>query len=101
MAGQYDDTNRFALFPNEKRNDRSPDFSGTLDVNGQKFFIDAWSKEGRNGQFFSGSIKLKEKQEQGTTGQQRQQQSRQQNGGGRPSSTDMDDEIPFAPEWRG
>lgn len=61
---QYDNTNRGVLFENEnKRNDKSPDYSGTLNVDGVEFFLDAWEKTAQSGRsFMSVSVKLKTKQ---------------------------------------
>ena len=40
----YDNTNRFVLFKNEKkRDDKDPDRTGTLNVDGVEYFIDGWS----------------------------------------------------------
>ncbi len=58
---QYDETNRFALFKNErKEKDTHPDLTGTINVDGVEYYLNAWTKEGKKGKFLSGSIKLKE-----------------------------------------
>ena len=58
---QYDNTNRFALFRNDRReNDKHPEYTGTLNVDGVEYWISAWIKEGQRGKFFSGSVKPKE-----------------------------------------
>lgn len=106
MSQQFDNTNRFVLFFNEqKKSERGPDYSGTLNVDGVEFFIDAWQKEGRNGVFFSGSVKLKEKQGQQRAPQQPQRQAprqpqthgqmRQAARGGFNRADDLDDIPPF------
>ena len=62
---EYDNKNRFVLFKNEKKtSDKHPNMTGTLDVNGIEYWISAWTKEGKNGKFISGSIKLKEETRQ-------------------------------------
>lgn len=60
----YDETNRGVLFKNEqKRTDKSPDYSGKLNVDGNEYFLDAWIKSAESGRkFMSVSVKLKEKQ---------------------------------------
>lgn len=62
----YDNTNRGVLFKNdEKRSDKSPDYSGNLNVDGVEFFLDAWVKEAQTGRkFMSVSVKVKDKQPQ-------------------------------------
>ena len=58
---QYDETNRFALFKNDrKEKDTHPDLTGTINVEGVEYYLNAWTKEGKSGKFISGSIKLKE-----------------------------------------
>lgn len=60
---QYDNTNRFTLFKNKKKEkDTHADFEGTLNVNGEEFWINAWIKTSQKdgGKFMSGSIKPKQ-----------------------------------------
>jgi len=58
---QYDETNRFALFKNDrKEKDTHPDMTGTINVDGVEYYLNAWTKTGSKGKFLSGSIKLKE-----------------------------------------
>jgi hypothetical protein len=83
----YDNTNRGVLFKNDrKEKDSHADYNGTLNVDGKEFYLNAWVKEGKKGKFFSLSIK-----EKGTP-------SRADPSSGR--RVELDDEIPFAPEWR-
>lgn len=57
----YDNTNRGALFRNEDRkSDKYPEYSGTINVDGREFWLSAWVKEGRKGKFFSLSVKAKD-----------------------------------------
>jgi hypothetical protein len=63
MSQQYDNTNRWVLFKNDRKTkDTHPDYSGTLNVDGVEYFLDAWVKDGAKGKFFSGSVKRKDKQ---------------------------------------
>jgi hypothetical protein len=42
---QYEDTNTGAIFRNERKTtDKQPDYRGTLDVNGEKFWVAGWIK---------------------------------------------------------
>lgn len=88
----------WSLFKNtEKTRDTHSDYQGWLIVNGQEYWLNGWIKEGAKGKFFSGTIKPKNA-------------ARTQSGDGDalpshaparpPVGRDMDDEIPFAPEWR-
>ncbi len=89
---EYDNTNRFSIFKNDdKQKDSHPDYKGTLNVDGREFWLSAWLKTGKNGKFFSGSIKPKDAPRQSAP-------ARKESGGYSPR--DEDESIPFAPEWR-
>ena len=55
---EYDNTNRFALFKNDKGdNPKRPDYTGTINVDGVEKRISGWVTEGKNGRkFISGSV---------------------------------------------
>ena len=58
---EYDNTNRFSLFKNEKKTkDTQPGYTGSINVDGVEYYLDAWVKDGKSGKFFSGSIKRKD-----------------------------------------
>lgn len=92
---QYDNTNSGALFKNDKQgNEKRPDYNGSLNVNGQDFWISAWLKEGKNGKFMSLSVKPKEGQPARAPARAPAPAPapRQQGGSG---FDDMSDDIPF------
>lgn len=61
MAQQYDNTNTFTLFKNDKGdNPKRPDYTGLANVDGIEFRISGWIREGKNGKFISGSVRLKD-----------------------------------------
>ncbi len=63
MAEQeYDNTNRGAIFKNDrKEKETHPDLGGTINVEGKDFYINAWKKESKKGiPFYSLSVKVKE-----------------------------------------
>jgi len=62
---EYDNTNKGALFINDKKDkdnpdDRKPNMTGKLNVDGAEFYISAWKKVGKNSgkTFLSLSINL-------------------------------------------
>jgi hypothetical protein len=87
---EYSNENTGVLFRDEKRtNDRAPEYTGKwTDENGKEWRLAAWVKEGKNGKKFF-SLKAED--------------HRVKQGGGANtgySGGDLDDSIPFAPEWR-
>lgn len=58
---EYSNENRGALFRNEERKtDKSPEYGGSLNVDGKDYYLSAWVKEGKKGKFFSLSVKPKD-----------------------------------------
>lgn len=59
MAEQYDNTNRFALFKNDKGdNPNRPDYRGTVTLaDGKEMRMSAWVREAKSGiKYLSGSL---------------------------------------------
>lgn len=58
----YDDTNRGALFKNDKKeSDNHPDYKGSINVAGTDYWLSAWLKKSKAGQtFMSLSVKPKD-----------------------------------------
>ena len=59
---QYDNTNSGAIFPaREKKSEKHPDMTGSLNVNGVEYYVSAWTKVSKQGnKFLSLSVKAKE-----------------------------------------
>ena len=58
---EYDNTNRGIISKNQnKTNDKHPDHSGSLNVDGVDYWLSGWIKEGKNGKFLSLSVKPKD-----------------------------------------
>jgi hypothetical protein len=52
----YDNTNSGAIFKNDKKSDKHPDYSGKINVEGKEYEIALWVKDGKNGKFFSAKL---------------------------------------------
>jgi hypothetical protein len=59
---KYDDTNRGALFKNDKKEgDRDPDYNGHLNVDGAEFWVSAWINVAKSGmKYMSLSVRSKD-----------------------------------------
>lgn len=99
----YDNSNSGLLAKNQrKEKDTHPDYSGSINIDGQDYWLSGWIKEGREGtklegqKYFSLSVKPKEAaaapQRRAPAPAPAAPQRRQP----APASiTDMDDDIPF------
>ena len=83
---EYDNNNTFALFKNDKQgNEKRPDYTGTITVNGEEMRMSAWIRESKTGnKFMSGQIQPK-------------RESNVSNLNHEPPTSfdDMEDEMPF------
>lgn len=64
MGQEYSNENRWSLFRNERKSeDKDPDYTGSLNVDGVEFYLNGWLKESKKDgkKFFSGNIKKKER----------------------------------------
>jgi hypothetical protein len=61
---QYDNTNRGVLFKNDKEKDTQPDYKGSININGQEFWLSSWIKVSNAGsKFMSLSVTPKDAQQ--------------------------------------
>ena len=67
MTQQYDNTNRGALIRNNrKEQDSQPDHTGSINVDGKEYYLNAWIKTSQSGnKFFSLSVKPKDENQAG------------------------------------
>ena len=67
---QYDNTNRGSLFKNDrKEKETHPDLKGSININGQEFWLSGWSKVTSKGdKMLSLSVTPKEQQAANLTG---------------------------------
>lgn len=103
MAQQYDNTNTGLLRKNpRKERDNHPDYKGSINVNGQEFWLSAWLKTGREGtklageKYMSISVEPKEDQQRAPRQAAPQRAAAPQRQPARQYEQDsMDDDIPF------
>jgi hypothetical protein len=99
----FDNNNRGSIWKNEKKEkDTHPDFTGSLNVDGVEYWVSAWKrKDGASPKAPALSFSIKPKDEQPRRQEpQRQQRRPDPISSGRSLSDDLDDQIPFAPEFR-
>ena len=89
MAEEYDNTNRFVLFKNNKDKETQPDYTGKLTLEGGKEMrLSAWLKESKAGNtFMSGT--MSEPYDGGASNEQTKQEVPVTN------VIDMKDDVPF------
>lgn len=102
---EYDQTNRGSIWRNEKKEkDTHPDFTGSLNVNGQEFWVNAWKrKDGANPKAPALSFSIKPKEEQQSISQRAMPKAPNSYAaatGRDPISTghldrDLNDDVPF------
>ena len=92
---EYNNENRGVLFKNDRKDsEKHPDYKGNINVGGVEYWLSAWIKESAKEKFMSLSIQPKEEQKSAP-------KRADPISSGRPrASVDMDDDIPFAPEFR-
>ncbi len=85
---EYDNTNRFALFKNNKQKESQPDYTGTITLEGGKEMrLSAWLRESKNGVTYM-SGQMSEPLDNQSSNQPMQQQESK-------SIDDIKDDIPF------
>lgn len=102
----YDNTNKGTIAKNtRKESDQHPDIAGSINVNGTDYWLNGWQKtNSRDGSKFY-SLSVKPKQERAAEIRRAEPQREQgmydrddpRTSHGAPP---LDDEIPFAPEFR-
>jgi hypothetical protein len=87
----YDNTNRGAIWKNrEKKDEKHPDFKGSLNVDGVDYWVSAWKRKDdapNNQPALSFTVKPKD--------EQTEQPASKPAAASKQKSEDMDDEIPF------
>jgi hypothetical protein len=87
MSKQYDNTNRGALFKNDrKETDSHPDLSGQINVDGKDYWLSGWTKRNEDNSFKVLSLSVKPKEGRA---QQARQESRVD------ESPDDSEDFPF------
>jgi hypothetical protein len=66
-----DRDNTVIIFKNsKKKQENSPDFKGFIKINGIEYEASLWTKEGKNGRYIAGSLRLRTNQSEYSNGQQ-------------------------------
>lgn len=99
MTQQYDNTNRGALFKNDKReHDKQPTMKGSINVAGVEYWLSAWTNVSQKGdKYISLSVTPKEEIPVATDAQAQYRPAPKQAPAAQPApaTAQDDDEIPF------
>ena len=89
---EYENKNSGVLFENDRKSEaKHPDMTGTwFDADGVEHYFDCWMRETKTGKRMW-SLRAKVKQPKA---------AKPQDYSDRPLAHALNDEIPFAPEWR-
>jgi hypothetical protein len=103
MSQHEQHDNSGILFRNDRKSrDSDRDYSGSATIAGVEYWMSAWIKEAKNGsKFLTFSFKPKEEKSAARRnfyGRKNHSLETNENSG---ASVPFNDEIPFAPEWRG
>lgn len=91
MSKAFDNTNRGALFINDKKeSDNHPDLSGKIDINGVEYWLSGWTKKTETGKFKVLSLSVKPKEGKPDGGRKAPDIDNQ-----RPQTDFDDDNFPF------
>ena len=83
---EFDNTNSGALFKGDKKTEKHPDYTGSIDVGGVDHWISAWIKTSKAGKpFMSLSVTPKDEKKQSAP----------------PAGASFSEDIPFAPCGKG
>jgi hypothetical protein len=101
----FDNTNRGSIWPNKKKrpDKQDADFTGSINVNGVEYWINAWKrKEGASpdAPSLSFTVRPKDAQQEAPAGQRAAPRRPDPISSGRSLRADLDDDVPFAPEFR-
>lgn len=87
---EYDNSNRGALFKNDrKEKETQPDYKGSLNVDGTDYWLSAWLNESRDGKKYM-SLSVQPKEERQESSPATRMAASAPAGGG-----EFDDDIPF------
>ena len=88
---EYDNTNSGAIFKNDKKEtDSHPDYKGSLNVNGQEFWVSSWINQSKAGTKYM-SLKVTAKEDQAGNNLQNSTPKVTQVS----NEPDLDEDIPF------
>jgi len=103
MAYEQRDNSGSIFVNDRKEKDTHPDRTGTAMIDGVMYYVSGWLKQGNKGPFLSLAFKRKDDQpQQQSLGSKGRPAPKRPDpiSTGRGRNEDLDDSIPFAPEFR-
>jgi hypothetical protein len=96
MTKQYDNSNRGALFVNDrKEQDSHPDLKGSINVGGKEYWLSAWNRDTAKGPVISISVQPKDAPHQTAAKAGAAKREAQRPAQRAPEPDFNDDDLPF------
>ena len=91
---EYDNTNRGSVWPNNKKTDKHPDYTGSININGVEYWLNMWNNSrNANPKAPTHNFSVNKKEDVPKHYEPKVEQAQ----GAGITADDLNDEVPFGP----